>query len=349
MNPPISSPPPSDQSGTGANPKRFFACILVWVVLAALAVSALATGFAVLKRPLIFKSIFLPPVASERGACEDCTATTPVTSKEEKPTTILFVGDIFFDRYIRHVSARKGSDFVFSCIDDLLETVDFAVGNLEGPITEYDSVSMGTVIGSPENFVFTFPTTTAELLLRHHIGVVNLGNNHINNFGQGGIDKTKQFLNDAGVGYFGGVEGNEPVYQTDRNISFVSYNKFGGQSQSETASVIAQEKEKGRIVIVFAHWGEEYSRSVATMQDAAELFVERGADAIFGSHPHVIIPRTDVGGAPVYYSLGNFIFDQYWNEEVRSGLAVLLTIDRGRITTTEYHVTLMPDGRTCPQ
>jgi hypothetical protein len=50
----------------------------------------------------------------------------------------------------------------------------------------------------------------------------------------------------------------------------------------------------------------------------------------------------------VYYSLGNFIFDQYWNAEVTRGLAVLLDISDDQIGVTEYPVTLTPDGRTCP-
>jgi hypothetical protein len=88
-----------------------------------------------------------------------------------------------FDRRIREITEKTGGDYIFSCIDDLLKSVDLVVGNLEGPITKNKSVSKGSVVGSSDNYRFTFPTTTAELLFRHNIRAVTLGNNHINNFG----------------------------------------------------------------------------------------------------------------------------------------------------------------------
>lgn len=95
------------------------------------------------------------------------------------------------------------------------------------------------------------------------------------------------------------------------------------------------------------HTGEEYSQSLSGIGSAARLFVANGASAIIGSHPHVVIPRRDIAGVPVYYSLGNFIFDQYWDDSVTSGLAVLLTIDGAKVHAQEYQVSLQKDGRTC--
>ena len=113
------------------------------------------------------------------------------------------------------------------------------------------------------------------------------------------------------------------------------------------AGTIAKETETGQQVVVYAHWGEEYSQSILGVEHIAQLFVNSGAVAIFGSHPHVVIPKQSIDGSPVYYSLGNFLFDQYWNEDVTSGLAVMATIGKGGIETHEYPVTLLPDGRTC--
>jgi hypothetical protein len=135
-------------------------------------------------------------------------AETPVA----QPLHILFVGDMFFDRGVRALEHKYGADYPFSCIDDFLGQADFVVGNLEGPITANQSVSSGTTPASPEHFYFTFPTTTAALLARHHIAYVTLGNNHINNFGIKGIASTHQYLSDAGVGYFGGALGDEPSH-----------------------------------------------------------------------------------------------------------------------------------------
>lgn len=266
---------------------------------------------------------------------------------------IVAVGDMQFDRYIRQVGDERGRDFIFSCADPLLRSADFVVGNLEGPITANASVSIGTVSGTPKNYVFTFPTTTAETLSAHNIGAVNIGNNHINNQGGVGITATRQFLALAGVGYFGGIGGDEPVYRATINgilFSFVSYNQFGGNSPEKVAAVIAAEHLAGRVVIVYAHWGDEYSTLVDALRPVAVLFAENGADAIIGSHPHVVLPSEYIGNTLVYYSLGNFIFDQYWDASVTNGLAVELYIKNSgeKITATETAVTLERDGRTCP-
>src|SRR5262249_46398088 len=118
---------------------------------------------------------------------------------------ILFVGDMFFDRFIRQKSERLGSDFPFACVDALLRSADMVVGNLEGPITDNRSVSVGTTPGSPNNSRFPSPKETAATLSRHNVAAVTLGNNHIMNFGQTGLEQTRRYLDAAGVGHFGGI------------------------------------------------------------------------------------------------------------------------------------------------
>jgi poly-gamma-glutamate synthesis protein (capsule biosynthesis protein) len=175
-----------------------------------------------------------------------------------------------------------------------------------------------------------------------------MGNNHITNFGEEGVASTREYLDKAGVAYFGGVHGDEPVYHTDTNLSFVSYNQFGGNSPDEVAYIIQKEKEQGKTVIVYAHWGEEYTTTPSGIRDVAKLFAASGADVIIGSHPHVVMPYEHIGKTIVYYSLGNFIFDQYFSKDVRHGLAVELILKDGKITTKEYPLELELDGRTCP-
>jgi poly-gamma-glutamate capsule biosynthesis protein CapA/YwtB (metallophosphatase superfamily) len=78
------------------------------------------------------------------------------------------------------------------------------------------------------------------------------------------------------------------------------------------------------------------------------LFTQSGASAIMGAHPHVVGVHELIGSTTVYYSLGNFIFDQYFNEDVTHGLAVMLTItSQGVVSTQEFPTELERDGRTC--
>lgn len=278
-------------------------------------------------------------------------ATLPQAPERQAEVRLLVAGDMFFDRSLR-LLAERGDDYLFTCMDPLIERVDFAVGNLEGPITNAPSVSRGSVEGSPENYVFTFPPAVPALLLRHGFTLVNIGNNHIGNFGWEGVVSTREHLAAAGVGYFGGIGGSEPVARSDYGgvpLSFVGYNEFGGATPQEVAQKIIKERAEGRVVVVYTHWGDEYSTANARLAPIARMFVEAGASAVVGSHPHVVGLHETIRGAPVYYSLGNFIFDQYFDEQVSHGLVLLLTIRAdGSVAVEEQPVVLTPDGRTCP-
>lgn len=273
----------------------------------------------------------------------------PYQNREAK---VLFVGDMFFDRYIRLVGYNQGEDFTFSCINNFLQDSDLVVGNLEGPITNNPSTSLGTAPGGDGNYTFTFPARTAALLAKNNIKLVNLGNNHIGNFGTSGIELTKKFLDEAGVKYFGGVSGSDDIYRTEiggNKISFISYNEFAGESVQKIAQKITDEKKSGQTVIVYAHWGDEYAAVPQRVKDMAKLFAQSGADFIIGSHPHIVLPSERIGNTEVYYSLGNFIFDQYWNKSVSTGLVLEFDI-KGKSSDwkiIEHKVSLNRDGRTC--
>jgi len=263
---------------------------------------------------------------------------------------ILAVGDMLFDRSLRRIAETDGG-YLFACTEEMFARADLAIGNLEGPITATSSRSRGSVVGSPENYIFTFPPNTAEILSAHHFGAVNLGNNHISNFGQEGIASTREYLSASGVGDFGGIAGVEPVAHFDHGgikLSFVSYNEFGGVPAERVAQKISAERDVGRVVVVYAHWGDEYSTSTARLRPVAEKLAQAGASVIIGSHPHVVAGHEYIGQTLVYYSLGNFIFDQYWNDDVSHGLALLLHIfSDGTVAAEEFPVSLTHDGRTC--
>jgi poly-gamma-glutamate synthesis protein (capsule biosynthesis protein) len=97
--------------------------------------------------------------------------------------------------------------------------------------------------------------------------------------------------------------------------------------------LLREMEEKTDLTIVFVHWGEEY-RTVHT--DAQELLahvlIDSGADAIIGHHPHVVEDVDEYRGKPIFYSLGNFIFDQYWGPEVEEGYAVRVTLKKRSVT-----------------
>jgi len=82
------------------------------------------------------------------------------------------------------------------------------------------------------------------------------------------------------------------------------------------------------LIIVYPHWGTEYltSHPDKRQTDLAHQFIDSGADIIIGSHPHVIQPIEIYKEKPIFYSLGNFVFDQYFSKETMQGLMLKLDI-----------------------
>jgi len=289
---------------------------------------------------LIAVSLFL---YSEKQISElPFTASLALTSLIEKTDInqiqILFVGDIMLDRGIRFYAEKNGgNNFVFERIHNHLLGYDLVVANLEGPITDNKSVSIGAKIGASESFLFTFDPSWANTLFENNIRLVNLGNNHILDFGSKGFNSTKEYLEKAGIKYFGAPD--HPKTATIEikgvKITLVSYNEFNfyaGLEEKITIEEIQKAmvlKKQGAtdIIIVYAHWGAEYAPEAPfEIKKLARKFIDAGADLIIGSHPHVIQPIEVYKGKRIYYSLGNFIFDQYFSEETKRGLAVIVKI-----------------------
>ncbi len=269
---------------------------------------------------------------------------------------LLFVGDLFLDRGIRYYAQKNGGyEFIFEKISAELLKNDLVVANLEGPITDYKSKSINTGVGDPNNFVFTFDPAVAKTLFNENIRLINLGNNHILNFGREGVASTKKYLSQAKVDYFGAPDGPRSALAEINGVKvvFVSYNEFASNNVELEQKSAIEEINKVRlgadIVVVFAHWGAEYKLiSSVYVQKLAHQFVDAGADLIIGGHPHVIQQMEEYKGKRIYYSLGNFVFDQYGFKNCQDGLGVEVKIDKKTksLEFKEINFYLQPNGQT---
>jgi len=266
--------------------------------------------------------------------------------------SILFGGDMMFDRTLRTTAAEKGGDYLFACLDELFRSEDLVIANLEGPITPSTSISQYSLPGDGRNFTFTFPTTTAELLYAHNVRTVNLGNNHIMNFGTTGVESTETSLSDAHVGFFGDPLEQSVIEENVQGIplAFINYNQFWYKSSaSTTIAQIRDARLKGEIPVVYTHWGEEYLPATEREKTLAHAFIDAGADIVIGSHPHVVQEHELYQGKHIYYSLGNLIFDQYFDDAVDHGLMVQVRFaQKGAEEVTEIPVVLQKNRQTCP-
>jgi poly-gamma-glutamate synthesis protein (capsule biosynthesis protein) len=252
---------------------------------------------------------------------------------EAKPVEILFVGDIMLDRHVELRMKEFGWDYPFASTTDIFKKVDAVVANLEGPIMENRVPAVGG------NMNFSFATSTALLLKNNGVTHVSLANNHTNDKGKEVLEFTRQTLESASIKHFGdpiSLNDHSVIYEKieGREFIFIGLNQtFGTLNIASTTSVIKGLRAlyDKAIIIPFMHWGEEYKLTNNRQQESlAHELIDAGADVVIGSHPHVVQNIEKYNGKIIFYSLGNFIFDQYFSSDTMSELGVKMTVsDKG--------------------
>ncbi len=318
------------------------------------------TGLPEQRISLTSTSVYTEPEPEDKSSLLDTQPQSrPTTTSPTKSVSILFGGDLMFDRNVRLLADEIGyQNLITSDLAELLQAQDLVVANLEGPITDQNSVSVGTEPGTPQNFIFTFDPQAAHWLADHNITLVNLGNNHILDFGIDGVRSTLDYLQEAGVSSFGwksaeqGSQYNQIstiVEFQDFKVGFVNYNQFGQQPLAAAITEIEQLQDQLDYIVVFTHWGIEYEpQPNQVIQQQAYDLIEAGAHTVIGTHPHVIQPYEDYLHGRIYYSLGNFIFDQYFSPEVQQGLLVEMQLEPDPDSATpsadyqEFRVLMQP-------
>lgn len=113
-------------------------------------------------------------------------------------------------------------------------------------------------------------------------------------------------------------------------------------------SEISQAEKKSGMIIVMFHWGNEYTEKITSRQsELAHLAIDAGADLVIGSHPHWIQSTETYKGKQIDYSLGNFIFDQYWSDKTKQGsIAKYTFLNHQLIHTSRISVETQTNGHT---
>ena len=260
----------------------------------------------------------------------------PQTSEE---VSLVAVGDISFSRGVeRMVKKQKALNYPFLKIRDYLKSADFVFGNLETPITQ------GLEIPDFE-MIFRSNPGTEQVLKQVGFSVLSLANNHTPNFGEQGLKDTFNYLAKAGIKYVGAgnneQEANQPVYIEAKRMkfAFLAYNDTdvvpalyeAGNNHAGTAfmrtdkmtEAVKEAKRKTDFVIVSMHSGIEYDGKPNNSQiNFAHAAIDAGANLVIGHHPHVVQTLEKYKGKYIFYSLGNFVFDQPQSEETKEGLAI---------------------------
>ncbi len=266
------------------------------------------------------------------------------TVEIDSSTTVIFGGDVMLGRNVMAtIQQNKDLTRPFKNISSIIKDADIAFINLESPIVDNCPT---TVKG------FTFCTTPeiASGIIDSGINIVNLANNHISNYGETGIRSTVDFLKSKNVLYTGFNNLAVKVHGGVK-FGFLGFDFVFKDPKPEDFDLVSSSDGKVDVLFVSIHWGDEYQRKANAFQrQLAQKMVKLGADLIIGHHPHWVqnVDYFDKETftsctltkspecVPVYYSLGNLIFDQMWSEETRKGMMVSLKFDRSKITEEKF-------------
>ena len=273
--------------------------------------------------------------------------------------TVVLTGDILLDRGVTRVIERHGADHLFSQgVDSVFRAAQVVVGNLECPATRIKAPVF-------KQFIFRAEPEWLDVLQRHGITHLNLANNHAIDQGRDGLMDTRRNIIKAGMVPIGADScmsaAAQPVLLATepRKVWLVPSLRLALEtfaylpdkpcvSQEPMDTLLARvhrlkQADSTAIVIVSLHWGGEHTmQPVPRQRMEAHQLMMAGADVLVCHHTHTLQTIEDFRGKRIYYSIGNFIFDQSKSMNSRACM-VKLVIDRDSFTVE----TIPVDIRGC--
>ena len=287
--------------------------------------------------------VYLSVCATWAHAQTDATNVEPVVS-------VVFAGDIMLDGAPAR-AMRRGKD-PFAGVSHLFKDADVRLGNLECVVA-----TVGSVEPEKPN-VFRVPPSSLNYV-RRHFDAVGLANNHSGDYGPQAFVQMLGLLKRSGLGYYGGghnlKEAHMPLIleRQGLRIAVLGYNEFqprnfeadhdrAGVAWSEDEQVVrdiadARRVWKADVVIPVMHWGWEEPKANARQRALARLMVDAGADAVIGGHPHQLQDTEIYKGKPIFYSLGNFVFEGFPDKVNNVAWVVRLQLDRQGVRAWQAH------------
>lgn len=277
------------------------------------------------------------------------TAASDAGTRHGPTLRLAFVGDVMLADGPGRVIA-SGRD-PFAHVAQRLRQADLRIGNLECVIARG-----GRALDKP----WTFRAQPRVLpVLQRHLDVVSVANNHTGDFGREAFVEMLGRLDASGIARVGGgrnlAEAHRPllVEMHGLRIALLGYNEYfprsfeagadqPGSAWSDDEAVIedirrARSEHRADLVIPFMHWGTEGDPVANDRQrQLARRMIDAGADAVVGTHPHVVQDAELHRGRPIVYSLGNFVFDGFESPSHRTGWMLFFTVDR--LGVREWHV-----------
>ena len=261
---------------------------------------------------------------------------TPSPTPSPPPTRILLaaVGDVMLGRSVGWRMEAEGPAMPFAGVRDILVGADIAVANLESAVG---------VTGTAESKAYTFraPPVAAEALALAGFDLVSLANNHSLDYGPQSLAETRALL--AGKGILSPGAGPDraaahapaTIERKGLTVTFLAYvtvpvegTGFDPRVWTATDDApgvawldiptmvedIQAARREADLVVVLLHFGLEWELEPSEAQrEQARAAIDAGATLVVGAHPHVLQEVEAYGDGLIAYSLGNFVFDGFWD------------------------------------
>lgn len=264
-------------------------------------------------------------------------APTPTQAEVRKEPIVLgFAGDVNLDEDSHPVAKydAEGKGILGVLSEDLVEEMHAA--DIMMLNNEFAYSTRG-VEESDKSYTFRADPSRVDILKEMGVDIVSLANNHALDFGSDALLDTFTTLDTAKIAYVGAGENmaraKAPIYFTvgDKTIAFVAASRvifamdwyatdtspgmIGTYDPALFLESIREAKDNADFVVAYVHWGVERKHYPENYQKVfARNYIDAGADAVIGCHPHVMQGLQFYKGKPIAYSLGNYWFNKSTKE-----------------------------------
>ncbi|PIR86025.1 hypothetical protein COU14_01270 [Candidatus Kaiserbacteria bacterium CG10_big_fil_rev_8_21_14_0_10_44_10] len=256
--------------------------------------------------------------------------------EEVEPISIIFTGDVMLARDVEMRLLQEERGYSLSSIKDSLKA-DAVVMNFEASVLENHEQTQHM-----EMKFSVRPDLVGELRLESPV-YLSLANNHSLDYGVGGYRNTVKTLEAHGFKAFGhatsiSTSSVSVIEAKGQRVLVLHANATYGSLDMSKVQNILKSAGPADLTVAYIHWGTEYEPVNDDAQESlAHDLIDSGFDLVVGHHPHVVQNVERYKDGLIFYSLGNFVFDQYWTPEVQEGLVVKVVGD-----SKQWGVELMP-------
>jgi poly-gamma-glutamate synthesis protein (capsule biosynthesis protein) len=280
---------------------------------------------------------------------------------KEETLTLSFTGDVLLDRGVREQIEKNGIDYLFEEVSPCFHSSDAVIINLECPVTD-------TVSPINKRYIFRANPEWMPALRKNGITHAALANNHSIDQGRRGLESTSRHLIQAGIVPLGYGENQTaacmPTFISKKGMEVALFNSVlvpienwvyledrPGVCQATVESLVSEiqslkKRKPSCYVVVVLHWGIEFQLQPTFQQrQKAYQLIDAGTDVIIGHHPHVVQKEEIYKGKPIFYSIGNFIFDQNTPETSRSVL-IKMRFEKEKVSYVKKEIRIK---NCCPE